>query len=252
MSEELLVAVKAAKEAGKIIMKSFRKSKVVGKKTRRDIVTTADLKADKAITKIISRHFHSHDFLTEETARQEKSSAYCWIIDPIDGTAPYAAGLAEFGISIALAYNGKPVVGVVFKPFFKELFSAEKGKGAFLNGERISVGKENSLENSFIGGDWGHNEGQKFFGILEKLLPLVRYIQMSGSAVNGLTNVACGRMQAYVHNDIKPWDIAASFVIIKEAGGKLTNFEGKEWEINDKEVVASNGLLNEKILEALK
>ncbi len=251
MSKELDVAIEAAKAAGKILMQNFRKSKVVSKKTTRDIVTTADLESERTIVNIIKENFPEHDFLMEESGEQDQDSDYQWIIDPIDGTSVFAAGLTSFGISIALTFKSEPILGVTFKPFFKELFFAEKGKGAFLNNVRISVSSEEKLENSFINCDWGHKEGQHFITVLEKLLPLVRYIQMPGSAVVDLTNVACGRTQAFVHNDLRPWDLAAGALIVREAGGKLTNFNGEQWRLKDRTIIASNGLLHRKILKEL-
>ena len=250
MSKELLAAIKAAKLAGKISMKYFRKNISFEKKPDASPVTIADKLCEKAIIKTIKSSFPEHAFLGEEGGSQGKND-FTWIIDPIDGTRDFIRGIGDFGVSIALQKNNKIILGVMFLPVSKELFSAELGKGAFLNGKRIGVSKKASLSES-----WVYFQVNKPSIFDEKFssgfISFARKVDSFRSAggLETLCDVACGRADAYITAKASIWDIAAGKVIVEEAGGTVTNLAGKD-SLTSGNCLASNGKLHEEIIREL-
>lgn len=253
----LKVAKQAALEAGKII------SSHVGEKHQKNIkhadptdyATEADIAAEKAIIKIITDNFPDHNIVAEESGSKDKKSEYTWVIDPLDGSITFASGIPYFSVSIGLLQKGEPVLGVIYIVGFNQLYWAQKGKGAFLNGKPVKVSNKQTLSESIGVLDFGHNVKREFKLNLyvNKLLPKIGYIYSFGSAVACMAMVGEGILSLYV-NYAFPWDFAAGVIIIREAGGKVTNFAGGEldWTKERMEVVASNGILHDEILEALK
>jgi len=244
-------AVKAALAAGKILKKEFGKKVWVKVKSKIDVVTKADKDADKAIVSIISKKYPEHKIVSEESKHSKKSD-YVWYIDPLDGTANFSSGIPFFSTSICLAYKGEIILGVVYDPLRNELFSAEKGKGAFVNGKRIRVSKESNLERAMIGADLGHVERNKTLSKLIKADDIVRGQRILGSAALGLCYTACGRLNAYMAGHVFNWDIGAGTLIAGEAGGKVSDFKGKEWKLGEQTVFASNKTIHKKLLQKLK
>jgi myo-inositol-1(or 4)-monophosphatase len=241
-------ALRIAEKAGVIALKHFRRTNRVSFKSRQDIVTTADTEVEKFITKEIGKQFPQHGILAEESGRHKGSSDYLWVIDPIDGTVNFAAGFPYFAISIGLAYREHPILGVVYDPYHNEFIYAEKGRGAYLNRKRIRIGRERDLINCIVATDLGHKRSKRIVRRIKALLPATRAVRILGSASRGLVDVAVGRAQAYVHNDIQPWDVAAAYIVIKEAGGDVLNFKGQPWQLYDGTVIASNNILSKKLL----
>lgn len=244
-------ALKTAEKAGRIALKHFRKAGRVSFKSRQDILTIADVEVEKLIKKEIGKHFPEHGILAEESGRK-RGNDYLWVIDPIDGTVNYAAGISFFSISIGLTHKEKPILGVVYDPFHQEFIYAEKGRGAFLNGKRVKIGDETDLINCVVETDLGHKRSLLVARRVKALVPVTRAVRLFGSASLGLSYVALNRAQAYVHNDIQPWDVAAAYIVIKEAGGEVLNFEGKLWQLYDRTVVASNKHLVREFLRYVK
>jgi len=244
--------LKIAENAGKISLKHFRRVGKVSFKSKQDILTIADTEVEEFLINEIESAFPGHGILAEESGSHKGKSDYLWVIDPIDGTVNYAAGLPYFAISIGLAYKKEPILGVVFDPYRNELMYAEKGKGAYINGKRMRVGSETELINCVIATDLGHEESKQIVRRVKTLLPVTRAVRIMGSASRGLVDVALNRFQAYVHNDIQPWDVAAAYIIIKEAGGELTNFKGKPWQLYDRTIIASNKALSKKLLKYVR
>ncbi len=252
----LEIVKEAALEAGEIALK-FRK-RGVGIERKADvsnIITEADTASEKVILKALKKNFPDHTILSEETGRNGRESDYCWVIDPIDGTIPYSAGLPTYGISIGLLKEGKPHLGVINLPALGELYWGEAGKGVFLNGKRILVSKKNNFEEALVGFELGWMEGRKH--VLEDLIkPLalkIRYTPILGCTVAGLSYVAQGVLDGYIHKS-SPWDFVAGAVLIQEAGGKITDHFGREinWFDNEFSLIASNGLIHQQILETIK
>lgn len=245
-------ALKTAEKAGVIALKHFRRTNKVSLKSRQDIVTAADTEVEELIVKEIEKKFPEHGILAEESGGRRGRSDYLWVIDPIDGTVNFATGIPYFAISIGLAYKKQPMLGVVYDPYQNESIYAEKGRGSYINKKRMHVGRERELINCVVATDLGHKRSSQIVRRVKNLLPATRAVRILGSASRGLVDVALNRTQAYVHNDIQPWDVAAAHVVIKEAGGDVLNFKGAPWQLYDRTIIASNKTLSKKLLEYVK
>lgn len=247
------VAIKAAKESGKILRDNYKEDIKIEKKNDRSLVSKVDRKAEKKIRGIISSEFPDHSVLGEEFGEEDKDSNYKWIIDPLDGTTNYLIKNPFFNTSIALAKEGKIILGVAYNPLNDELFHAEKNKGAYLNDKKISVSDTEKFENSIITYCHGKNSRSK-----EKIVPIYREMKLKaidmrqiGAGALELCYVACGRVEAFIDNGVSTWDEAAGSLIIKEAGGKATDFSGEEWEPGKKTFIGSNGKIHSDLLKAV-
>jgi len=252
MSDFLEVAIEAVKEAGKIAMTYFGKEKHTKNKGEFDLVTKADVESEKKIVKVIKNKFPGHGFILEEGQNININSEYVWVIDPIDGTTSFAHNYPMFSISIALLKNKKPIVGVVLVPYMKELFYAEKGKGAFLNNKKITVSKTTSLNKSIVSTGFPYNDRKRILKYLARIAEVAQGIRRSGSAALDICYIAAGRTDAYYEVGLKIMDTAAAQLILKEAGGKVTDFQGKL--ITDKydEIVCSNSKVHDELINLLK
>ncbi|MDD5093635.1 MAG: inositol monophosphatase family protein [Dehalococcoidia bacterium] len=238
--DPLSVATQAARDAGDILKSYFSNKKEIQSKGNRNLVTNADLLAEKSVLARLKDEYPEHSILCEESGKSDKSSPYCWIIDPLDGTTNYAFGIPLFAVSIALAYRDVPVVGVVYDPLRNEMFRAEKGKGAFLNDSAISVKREQDLKMKIIGLDLGYDDA-KTKELLSKVLSLWSAdttFRITGSSALGLTYVACGRLSVYFHRSLYPWDMAAAMLLIREAGGIATDWQGNPSSVWDGHIFA--------------
>lgn len=253
----LKVAKQAALEAGKVILKYSGKGqhKNIKHEDPTDYATKADLEAEKTIVKILTSSFPNHNLIAEEEAKIDQKSQFTWVVDPLDGSISFGSGVPYFSVSIGLLEGGKPILGVVYNVSFKQLYWAQKGQGAYLNGKAIQVSQKKSLKESVGSLDFGHNvkRQQKLDLYVNKLITKIGYIYSFGSAVASLGMIAEGVLDLYV-NHAFPWDFAAGTVIVKEAGGMVTDFEGNEPDLTKDRlnIVASNGLIHDEILEALK
>ena len=253
----LKVAKQAALEAGKIIQKYSGKDqhKNVKHEDPTDYATETDLEAEKIIVKILTSHFPDHNLIGEEGAKIDKKSKFSWVVDPLDRTVSFGSGIPYFSVSSGLLEEGIPILGVVYNVSFKQLYWAQKGHGAFLNGKAIQVSKKKSLAESVGVLDFGHNVKRqyKLNLYINKLITKIGYIYSFGSAVAASAMVAEGTMDLNVNYGYV-WDFTAATVIVREAGGKVTDFEGGEpdWTKERLNIVASNGLIHDQILEALK
>ena len=231
----------------------FKKvNEVQYKQERYDVFSNADLETEKAIKNMIKKEFPRHNILAEESGSIDNGSDYCWVVDPIDGTVNYISGFPYFATSIALAYKNEPIIGVVYDPCNKELAYAEKNKGAYMNKKRLKISKNQNLLDSIIGTDLGYGNRREIVEALLELFPKIRYFRVCGSASKGIVSVALNILQAYVHNYIKPWDMAAGILIVKEAGGNVTNFKNEKIKLEDTTLIASNGKIHEELVEFFK
>ncbi|MFY9484647.1 MAG: inositol monophosphatase family protein [Patescibacteria group bacterium] len=259
VSNELNVALNAVNKAAEILLKHFRKIETVEMKggNPKDIVTEADLEAERAIIKIIQANFGSHNILAEETGFIKKDSPYTWVIDPLDGTGNFAAGLPYFSISIALLKGKQPVVAAISAPVEGELFYAQKGKGAYLaSGDgkpfKITVSKTDKLAQSFGIIEAGHNNAV-LLKALNILGPQIKRFRVLGSTVLNLASVAAGRVDFFTVARINTHDIAGGMLLVAEAGGKVTVSEPISLDTEKKvTLTASNGLIHQEILQAIK
>jgi myo-inositol-1(or 4)-monophosphatase len=222
--------------------------------------TVADIKANSIIIEAIRRRMPEHDIKSEETPGGSPFdwngfSDYVWIVDPCDGTANFISHIPFFSVSVALAFKKEVIFGIVYDPIRKEMFTAEKGRGARLNGAPIGVGKETKLENATFGIDMGHNQGQirQEISILRALAAKVRVVRSFYSGALELCYVACGRIDIRIDDSYKPWDVAAGALIAKEAGAQVTDLGNKKWKLTDdcRCLVAANRILHRKVVTLL-
>lgn len=256
-SQFLKVAKQAALEAGKIIQKYFGKKHQFKFKNedKSDFATQADLESENKIVEILTKNFPEHNIIAEENGKIDKNSEFTWVIDPLDGTISFAAGLPFFSVSIGLLKDKKPILGVINHVSAGNLYFAEEGKGAYLNGEKISVNQTRKLQQAGVGLDFGHRQSRvkKIATYVTPIAGKVSYVYCFGSAVTTQAFLSQGILGGYV-NGAWVWDFVAGTAIIREAGGKVTDFSGNEpdWNKDRLEIVASNGLIHDQILEALK
>lgn len=256
LSQAEAVAVAAAKEAGKaIVRRQFDGLKVGFKEGNvRNVVTNADTEADAIIRGIILKSFPEHSILSEEDAPQ-KGSEYTWHVDPLDGTTNYSKGANYYCVSIALAKGSEILVGVVYSPVASELYTAISGRGAFLNSAKISTGSTDSLEQALVCLDTAYinSERKKAAETLQKLLPNVKSLRIKGAGALTLCEVAIGRADAYIRMGSSAWDYSAGALILREAGGIVTDINGIPWQLDSKTVFAAvTKELHGKIMKSLQ
>ncbi len=243
-----------ASEAGKILMaKSSKRNRIVHK-GRVDLVTDADLAAEKFIIKAIRQQFPKHSLFAEEGSSFDNESDFKWIIDPLDGTTNYAHNFPFYCVSIGLEYKGDMVAGTIYDPERNEMFYASKGYGAFLNGRKIHVSGENQLEKSLLATGFPYDIGTsrednlKYF---RRFAKMARGVRRAGSAALDLCYLACGRFDGFWELKLHPWDTAAGIVIVGEAGGKVTDFSGRKYSIYGKYILATNGRIHAQMKKVL-
>jgi myo-inositol-1(or 4)-monophosphatase len=243
-----------AREAGALLMDKFHQRIGFTYKGDADLVTAADKAAEKLITDRIGEQFPGHDLYGEEGTRTDTGSDYCWYIDPLDGTTNFAHGFPVFCVSLGLEFKGERVAGVIYDPTRDEMFAAEKGSGAYLNGERISVSKVNNLAECLTGTGFPSHKRHKNPNIFFYHVITLRThgVRRAGSAALDLANVACGRLDAFWEFNLNPWDTAAGVVLVEEAGGKVTRFDGSAWLLDSKETLASNALVHREMMDVMQ
>jgi myo-inositol-1(or 4)-monophosphatase len=253
----LKVAIKAARAAGFIHKKYFQRSfKVSAKSSSFDLLTVADTQAEKATVSLIKKYFPDHNFLAEEFKYAPTGSGYTWVIDPLDGTNNFASGLPIFCASVALTRRNKVLVGAIYDVTRNELFYAQNGKGAFLNGKKIKVNQEKKLKGALIITGFYYDRGKKMIETLETIKRFhfrhILGIRRLGAAALDLCYVACGRAAGFWEFELSPWDFAAGKLIIEEAGGKVTGNRAEEVPLTQKYfIVASNGKIHNQMLEVI-
>lgn len=248
------VALKAVKEGGAILMKYFGKIKSIDYKGEINLVTEADQRSEEVILSIIKDSYPNHRILAEETGESGNSSSFKWIIDPLDGTTNYAHGYPCFCVSLAIEYEEEVLYGAVYDPVKDELFTAEKGKGAFINGKAIKTSSTKQLDQSLLCTGFPYDVRDDMDSNIlnfRTFLMKAQAVRRDGSAALDLCHTAAGRFDGFWEQKLFPWDVAAGGLLVTEAGGKLTNFTGGNFSIYDKEIVASNGLIHDQMVEAL-
>lgn len=225
-SELLDSAVAAARAAGQILREGWGKPHALEFKGATNLVTEVDRAAEAVIIERLARATPDFDILAEESGAHTRGSAFRWAIDPVDGTTNYAHHFPYFGVSIGLAENGVPVVGVVYDPILDQLFTATRGGGAFLNGEKISCGHAQNVGASIVATGLIYETWESDRGLPEiiQMIKKARSLRINGSAALDLANVACGRLDAYCDTGLFEWDIAAGRLLVTEAGGTFQQY----------------------------
>ena len=245
--------IKATEAGAKELKRFFNgKFKISNKEGINNLVTEADHAADKAILQVIHTEFPSHGIVSEESVEKVSDSEYKWIIDPIDGTVNFANSIPICCVSIGLEHNGKMLMGAVYNPIMNEFFFAERGKGAMLNDKKISVSdKKEVLTSCLVTGfpynylDQPNGPIQVFARLIKKGIPVRRL----GSAATDLCWVAAGRFDGFYEHQLNAWDSAAGFLIVEEAGGKVTDLNGAPYSPYQPGIIATNGGIHDELVE---
>ncbi len=241
-------------KAGKYLKDNSKKIKKISYKGDINLVTNVDREVEAILIGSLSREFPDIGFLAEESGKTGCGSGLKWVIDPIDGTTNFAHGFPFYAISVGLEKAGKPVLGIVYNPEHNEFFYAEKGKCAFLNGKRIKVSTVKELKKSLLMTGFSYKLGKSMDENLvhfRNFLISSQAVRRAGSASLDLCYVACGRLEAFWELDLFPWDTAAGWLIVKEAGGEVTDFTGREFNNNSRQILASNGKIHKQMLKIL-
>jgi myo-inositol-1(or 4)-monophosphatase len=254
----LATAVEIVLRAGEIQMSRRESGFHVDKKGTIDLVTEVDLECERMCRTVIAERFPDHDILAEELSSgplQEPTSRYRWVFDPLDGTTNYAHGLPVFCASLALEIDGRAEVGAIYDPTRRELFTGERGEGAFLNGSRLRVSGTDALLDALIVTGFPYDVHQKLselIAMFSAFLGQARAVRRLGSAALDLCYVAGGRFDGFWEQSLKPWDVAAGALIVEEAGGRVTGMDGTRFDPAAAHLVASNGRIHDAMLEVIE
>ena len=249
------VALRAAHAAGRIHLKRLSRITIDRKSNSLDLVTEADRESEAAVIDAIHRTFPTHAILAEESGASSHQSDHLWIIDPLDGTTNFAHGFPAFCVSIAYEHRGRVEFAVVYDAFHKELFLASRGKGARLNGKPIRVSAATTLSASLLatGFPYDRRERRRFYLCFwEQMMTHVQGVRRAGSAALDLAFVACGRIDGFWEFGLKAWDVSAGALLVREAGGTVTNMDGTALDIAGAQILASNGRIHQEMLEVLR
>jgi myo-inositol-1(or 4)-monophosphatase len=250
-------AIETARAAGHLLLEKYGRITTITKKGDYNLVTEADLASEEMIIDRIKSHYPRHTILAEEsgdTIVVDGDSRWKWIIDPLDGTTNFAHAYPIFCVTIALEHEGELVIGVTYDPTRNEMFAAEKGQGASLNFKPIHVSATEKLSESLVvtGFPYDFKEKTNFARHLHSFLMASRGVRRDGSAAIDMAYVACGRFDGFWEEGLNPWDVAAGVLIITEAGGRVTNYDGSPLSIYDPPICASNGVIHDEMLAVLK
>lgn len=252
----LKVGLQTAKSAGKVLCKYWGKlSSIRQKQFFWDLVTEADMESEKVILDSIQKNFPTHRTLSEEAGLGNvEQSEFLWVIDPLDGTTNYTHGYPVVAISIGLLYNHSPLLGIVYNPILNELFQAIKGEGAYLNGKKIQVSLVEELNKGLLATGFAYDRREtqeNNYAEFCHLTHLSQGVRRGGAASLDLAYVAAGRLDGYWERGLKPWDVAAGALLVEEAGGKVTSYENGPIDLNSGRILATNGLIHEKLSNEL-
>jgi myo-inositol-1(or 4)-monophosphatase len=251
MTDHLSAAVEIAREAGALLAELFTQPLEIGYKRRADLVTVADRRSEALIVGRLRECFPEHAIVAEEGGNHRSSSDYCWYVDPLDGTTNYAHGFPVYCITLGLAYRGEVITGVVYDPTHNDIYLAERGAGAYLNNQRLRVSSTEKLGESLVATGFppfatNHDLNIQFYF---RFTELSHGIRRAGSAALDLCCVAAGRFDGFWELKLNPWDKAAGTLLVTEAGGRVSDVQGRAFNLLGDDVFASNGLVHDQMLE---
>lgn len=253
--ESLKVAEEASRMAGEMLRRHIDSSREIVYKGAVNLVTNFDRRSQEVIFSHLSSRFPDHDFLAEEDLCEQRGSEFRWIIDPIDGTTNYAHNFPIFCVSIALEWKSNVVCGVIYDPMREEMFSAISGKGSVMNGHRIQISATGDLDKSLLATGFPYDIRESEVNNIDHFVNFAtraQAIRRCGSAALDLCYVACGRFDGFWELKLSPWDVAAGVLIVEESGGRVSDFQGETASIYGKDLLASNGLIHEQMIQILK
>ena len=247
----LETSIEIAREAGALLSGYFERRVKFELKGEFDLVTEADRASEQLILERLRSHYPSHGVVAEETGAHSGDSDYRWYVDPLDGTTNFAHGLPVFNVTLALERAGELITGVIFDPVRNELFTAERGAGAYLNGQRIRVSKARCLLESLVATGFPSRKRHENVNVhfYYQLAMLSHGVRRAGSAALDLANVACGRLDAFWEFGLSPWDMAAGILIIQEAGGARSDMKGGPVNLRGPHLLTDNGIIHAEILD---
>ena len=257
LNDYLEVAREAALRAGVVLKEHFRKlcPSMIDEKAKNDFVTEVDKKSEEIIKGHIQSHFNNHDILAEESSAVRNDSSFLWIIDPLDGTLNYIHGLPCFAVSIALEIEGELAVGLIYEPLRENIYSAIKGQGAFKNGKRIHVSHSNTLNTSLIATGFPFRIKDiidNYLKVFKELFMHATGIRRGGSACLDLAYTAEGIFGGFFECALSPWDMAAGALLVKEAGGEVTDFHGGNQYLKTGNIIAGSQGVHQEILKIIQ
>ena len=247
----------ALEKSGKVMRKHFGRARI-SYKGKANLVTQADYESQESILAILKRRLPDHDYKAEEAAVKSTGSDFVWVIDPLDGTTNYAHGYPACCVSIGLLHKGEPLLGGVYDPFRDECFTAEKGRGAKLNGKPMRVSRIKRLGEALLISGFAYDRAQRsrfYVEFFRKFMIRCHDVRRSGTAALDMAWIAAGRAEGFWEFNLAPWDVAAGRLLVTEAGGTVTDFNGKLWrDLSDygRRTLATNGLVHKEMLSLLK
>ena len=238
----LAVAKDIAQQAGVRALAAFRQPHDVIVKGRGNLATETDLAVERFIKEAIAQEFPNHRIVAEETAADGDFEGWCWVIDPIDGTKNFVSGIPFWCVNVALCHDGEPVVAVTHDPNHGETFAAQRGGGAFVDGQPARASERPDVQSSVVAFDLGYDDtqGHETLRMANALFPSVQAFRVPGSAALGIAYAACGRYDLFMHRYLFPWDIAAGILLVREAGGAITEHDGAPVSITSRTVLAGS------------
>lgn len=244
-------AIEIAHEAGALLASYFEGPLEIEYKGPMDVVTEADRRSEALITKRLRQEFPDHSIVAEEGSGHKSNSEYCWYVDPLDGTTNFAHRFPAFCVSLGLARKNEMVAGVIYDPYHRELYAAERGAGAFCNGRRLSVSKTENLAEGLVATGFppyaaDHDLNIQYYF---RFTQVCHGVRRAGSAALDLCSVAAGRFEGFWELKLNPWDKAAGVLMVMEAGGRVSDLSGGPWKLLEDEVFASNGLVHDSMLQ---
>ena len=251
MASYLETAVAIARESGALLADFFARRIPFELKGENDLVTEADRASERLVIERLTQHYPSHAIVAEEGGGHESTSGFRWYVDPLDGTTNFAHSFPCFNVTLALEQQDELIAGVIFDPINEELFTAEKGAGAFLNGNRIQVSKVAKLENALVATGFPSRKRHLSINIhfYHQLGMATHGVRRCGSAAIDLAFVACGRLDAFWEFGLNPWDMAAGRLLVAEAGGTFSGMHGEPHQLRGPDLLVDNGLIHDEILE---
>jgi myo-inositol-1(or 4)-monophosphatase len=251
MPSYLDISAEIAREAGALLATYFERRIGFELKGEHDLVTEADRASEQLVIDRLRSHFPSHSIIAEEGGGHTGSSEYCWYVDPLDGTTNFAHGFPMFNVTMALEQAGELIAGVVFDPTRNEMFSAERGSGAYLNNRRIRVSKVARIEDTLVATGFPSRKRHENVNVhfYYQLAMVTHGVRRAGSAALDLAYVASGRLDGFWEFGLKPWDMAAGSLLVTEAGGKCSDMTGGPVKLRGPHLLADNGLVHQQILD---
>jgi myo-inositol-1(or 4)-monophosphatase len=248
-------AITIARQAGAILRYGVERERQVESKGHADVVTDIDKASEALLVSAIRERYPDHAIVAEEGSNSDGQSEYTWLIDPLDGTLNYLHGLPIYAVSLGLVRAGQPYLGVVYDPTRDELFVAERGRGAYLNGRQLQVSPTAQLNKALLTTGFPYDRFNRSENNLREFAHILLHVQdvrRPGSAALDLCYTAAGRSDGHWELGLKAWDVAAGAIIVSEAGGRLSDWQGNEWQIGQERLLATNGLIHDELLALLQ